>query len=73
MRPRLIIGVILIVLGVVALAIGGINYTTKEKVLQVGPLKAEAEKEHTIPLPPVLGAIALIGGIVLVAVGARRR
>ena len=73
MRPRLFIGVILIVLGVVALAIGGINYTTKEKVLEVGPLKAEAEKEHTIPLPPVLGAIALIGGIVLVAVGARRR
>jgi uncharacterized membrane protein HdeD (DUF308 family) len=73
MRPRLIIGVILIVLGVVALAIGGINYTTKEKVLEIGPLKAEAEKEHTIPLPPLLGAIALIGGIVLIAVGARRR
>jgi hypothetical protein len=73
MRPRLIIGVILIVLGVVALAVGGINYTTKEKVLEIGPLKAEAEKEHTIPLPPVLGAIALVGGIVLVAVGARRR
>jgi hypothetical protein len=73
MRPRLVIGVILIVLGIVALAIGGINYTTKEKVLEVGPLKAEAEKEHTIPLPPVLGAIALIGGIVLVAVGARGR
>lgn len=72
MRPRLIIGVILIVLGVVALAIGGINYTTKEKVLEIGPLKAEAEKEHTIPLPPILGAIALVGGIVLVAVGARR-
>jgi hypothetical protein len=73
MRPRLVIGVILIVLGVVALAVGGINYTTKEKVLEVGPLKAEAEKEHTIPLPPILGAIALVGGIVLVAVGARRR
>ncbi|HVO17540.1 MAG TPA: DUF3185 domain-containing protein [Alphaproteobacteria bacterium] len=73
MRPRLIIGVILIVLGAVALAIGGINYTTKEKVLEIGPLKAEAEKEHTIPLPPLLGAIALIGGIVLIAVGARRR
>lgn len=73
MRPRLVIGVILIVLGVVALAVGGINYTTKEKVLEVGPLKAEAEKEQTIPLPPILGAIALVGGIVLVAVGARRR
>ena len=68
-----IIGIVLIVLGAVALIAGGITYTTEETVLDVGPIEAEAEKEETIPLPPVLGAIALIGGIVLVAVGSRRR
>ncbi|HEX7005653.1 MAG TPA: DUF3185 domain-containing protein [Alphaproteobacteria bacterium] len=73
MRLPVIIGIVLIVLGVIALVVGGITYTTQETVLEVGPLKAEAEKEETIPLPPLLGAIALIGGIVLVVVGARRR
>lgn len=73
MRLPVIIGIVLIVLGAVALIAGGITYTTEETVLDVGPIEAEAEKEETIPLPPVLGAIALIGGIVLVAVGSRRR
>lgn len=73
MRLAVIIGIVLIVLGVIALVVGGITYTTQETVLEVGPLKAEAEKEETIPLPPLLGAIALVGGIVLVVVGVRRR
>ena len=72
MKPVTIIGVILIVLGVVALAYQGITYTTNEKVVDLGPLKVEAQREKTIPLPPVLGGIALIGGIVLVIAGARR-
>lgn len=72
MKPVTIIGVILIVLGVVALAYQGITYTTNEKVVDLGPLKVEAKREKTIPLPPVLGGIALIGGIVLVIAGARR-
>jgi hypothetical protein len=72
MKPITIIGVLLIILGVVALAYQGISYTTKEKVVDLGPLKVEAEREKTIPLPPVLGALALAGGIVLVIVGARR-
>jgi hypothetical protein len=72
MKPITIIGVILIVLGVVALAYQGIPYTTKEKVVDLGPLKVEAKREKTIPLPPVLGGLALAGGIVLVIVGARR-
>ena len=63
---------LLIVLGVVAFAYQGITYTTNEKVVDLGPLKVEAKRERTIPLPPVLGGLALAGGIVLVIVGARR-
>jgi uncharacterized membrane protein len=72
MKPITIIGVILIVLGVVALAYQGITYTTSEKVVDLGPLKVEAKREKTIPLPPILGGLALVGGIVLVIAGARR-
>jgi uncharacterized membrane protein HdeD (DUF308 family) len=72
MKPAVIVGVILIVLGAVALAYQGITYTSQEKVVDLGPLKVEAKKEKTIPLPPLLGAMLLVGGIVLVAVSARR-
>ena len=72
MKPITIIGVILIVLGVVALAYQGITYTTNEKVVDLGPLKVEAKREKTIPLPPLLGGLALVGGIVLVIAGSRR-
>jgi uncharacterized membrane protein len=72
MKPITIIGVLLIVLGVVAFAYQGITYTTREKVVDLGPLKVETKRERTIPLPPVLGGIALVGGIVLVIAGARR-
>jgi hypothetical protein len=58
-----LIGVALIVLGVVALVYQGITYTSKEKILDVGPLKAEVEREKTIPLSPVVGVAALVGGI----------
>jgi hypothetical protein len=72
MKPITIVGVLLIVLGVVAFAYQGITYTTNEKVVDLGPLKVEAKRERTIPLPPLLGGLALAGGIVLVIVGARR-
>ena len=72
MKPAVVIGIILIVLGVVALAWQGITYTTTERVVDLGPLKVDAKKEKTIPLPPVLGALSLVGGIVLVIVGSRR-
>jgi hypothetical protein len=70
--PALAIGIVLIVLGVIALAYQGITYTTHQKVIDLGPLKASVEKEKTIPLPPVLGGLALAGGIVLVIAGTRR-
>ena len=59
------IGVILIVLGLVALAYQGISYTTREKVVDIGPIEASKETKKTIPLPPVLGIVAVAGGIFL--------
>jgi hypothetical protein len=71
-KPVTLIGVGLIILGVLALAYQGITYTTREKIIDLGPLKASVDKERTIPLPPILGALALAGGVVLVIVGARK-
>jgi hypothetical protein len=73
MRPLAIVGIVLIVLGAVALAYQGITYTTKEKVVDLGPLKVEAEKEKTIPLPPVLGGVAIVVGLVRVIASSRGR
>jgi hypothetical protein len=72
MKPVMLVGVILIVLGVVALAYRGITYTTQEEVAKIGPLEAKVEREKTIPLPPVLGGLALASGVVLVVLGSRK-
>ena len=72
MKPLMLIGIVLIVIGVIALAYGGFSFTTSEKVAEVGPLKIEKDKTRSVPLPPVLGGLALVGGIVLVVVGARK-
>jgi uncharacterized membrane protein len=72
MKTYSIIGIILIVIGVIALAYQGITYTTKEKVVDIGPIQVNADKTKTIPLPPVLGGIALVGGIVLLVAGSRK-
>jgi hypothetical protein len=66
-----ILGVILIVLGLVGLGWGGITYTTREKVLDIGPIHASRDKTHNVSLPPVLGAVSVIGGIVLLVGGKR--
>jgi hypothetical protein len=63
------VGVILIVLGLVGLAWGGFNYTTREKVIDIGPIHATREETHNVPFPPIAGALALVGGVVLLAVG----
>lgn len=69
MRTTTIIGVILIALGIAAFAYQGITYTTREKVVDIGPLKVTSEKSKTIPLPPIVGAVSLVGGIVLLVIG----
>jgi hypothetical protein len=68
----MLVGIALIILGVVALAYQGITYTTREKIIDIGPLKASVDKEKSIPLPPIVGGLALAGGVILVIVGARR-
>ena len=72
MKPLALVGAVLIILGIVALAYQGITYTTREKIIDLGPLKASVEKEKTIPLPPVLGGLAVAAGVFLVWVGARK-
>lgn len=72
MRPVTLVGIVLIVLGVLALAYQGITYTTREKVIDLGPLQASVDKKKSIPLPPIIGAVALAGGVVLVIIGSRR-
>jgi uncharacterized membrane protein len=67
-----IVGIILIVLGVVALAFQGITYTTHKHVIDMGPIHATADEKKTIPLPPVLGGIALVGGIVLLVTAGKK-
>jgi len=73
MKPIILIGIVLVVLGALALAYQGINYTRQEKVLDIGPIHATAEKQERIPLPPVVGGLALVGGIILLVVGAKKK
>ncbi len=72
MKPMSLVGLVLIVGGVIALAMGRFSYTTEEKVLEVGPLVATADKEHTVLIPDIAGIIAVVAGLALVVVGRRR-
>ena len=62
-------GLVLIVIGAIALIWGGITYTTRDKVVDVGPLHASVEKKHHVPLSPIAGAVLLVGGVALVVAG----
>ena len=72
MNPITLVGIVLIVLGIVAFAYQGITYTSRETVIDIGPIKATADTQKTIPLPPILGGLMFVGGIVLVVVGNRK-
>jgi uncharacterized membrane protein HdeD (DUF308 family) len=72
MKPIVVLGIVLIVAGALALAYQGFTYTTREKVIDLGPLKASVDKQKTIPLPPILGVVAMAAGVILVVVGNRR-
>jgi xanthosine utilization system XapX-like protein len=65
------IGVVLIVLGLIGIAWGSFTYTTKEKVVDRGPIEATRDKQHTVPVSPIAGAVALLGRIALVVTGKR--
>jgi len=72
MKINSLIAIILIVIGIVAFAYQGITYTTREKVVDLGPLQVTAEKTKTLPLTPIVGGIALVGGIVLLVMGNKK-
>ena len=72
MKPAGIVGIILIAIGIIALAYGGFSYTKREKIIDSGPLQVSADREKTVPFPPILGGICLAGGIILVLVGNKK-
>ena len=71
-NPITLVGIALIVLGIVAFTYQGITYTSREKIIDIGPFQATADTQKTIPLSPLLGGLALVGGVVLVVVGAKK-
>ena len=72
MKPLSLAGIILIVLGLAALAYQGFSYTTREKIIDMGPLQASADRERTVPLPPIVGIVAVAGGVALLVAGSRK-
>jgi uncharacterized membrane protein YidH (DUF202 family) len=72
-RTMKLAAIVLIVVGVIALAYGGISYTREKKVVDIGPIEATAKTRETIPLPPMLGVAAIAGGVVMLLVSGRRR
>jgi hypothetical protein len=73
MKPIAIAGVLLIVLGLAALVYQGVTYTSRETVIDIGPITATADRQKTQPIPPVLGILAVAGGVGLLVAGVRRR
>ena len=69
MKTLPVVGLILIVLGIISFAYQGINYTTHKKIVDIGPIQASTTEHKTIPLPPIFGGLALVGGIVLMMAG----
>ena len=72
MRPASLVGVLLVVFGLLALVYQGFTYTKRETVVDIGPVHATANRQKTVPLPPVVGGLALVGGVVLLVAGARK-
>jgi uncharacterized membrane protein len=72
MKSISIAGILLVILGALALAYQGFNYTHREKVLDVGPIHATKDTQEHVPVPPILGGLALVGGIVLLMAGGKR-
>jgi hypothetical protein len=73
MKPAAIAGVVLIALGLVALVFQGVSYTSRETIIDIGPLHATADQQKTLPLSPVLGIVAVAGGVALLVAAQRKR
>ncbi len=66
-----VVGAVLVVLGLIGLIWGGFSYTTRKPVVDIGPIHASQDQKHEVPLPPIVGVVALVGGVVLLASGRR--
>lgn len=73
MTVRYVIGSLLVVIGLVSLLFGGFRWTQQKTVVDIGPIEAKTEEHKSFPIPPVVGALVLVGGIVLLVVPSRRR
>jgi hypothetical protein len=73
MKSGMLLGAVLVIIGIISLAYQGLTYTTHKKILDVGPIQATKEEHHTIPLPPIIGVIALLGGVVVLVAGQREQ
>jgi hypothetical protein len=71
MRPASVIAIVLLIIGIISLGYQGITYTTHKKVLDIGPIQATKQEHKTIPLPPIIGVIALVGGVIVLATDRR--
>jgi hypothetical protein len=72
MKTYTLIGLVFIIIGIIAFAYQGITFTTREKVVDIGPIHMTADKERTLPLPPIVGGISIVGGVALLIVGKKK-
>lgn len=72
MRPGTVLGALLILAGVIAFSIGGFSFTTRDKVAEVGPVQVTTERQHSVPLSPLLAGIAVVAGVVLIVASSRK-
>lgn len=73
MKPATIVGILLIILGIIGFAVGGVSFTHEKKDVDLGPVQISHQQKQTVPISPILSTIALVAGVGLVAVGARTR
>jgi hypothetical protein len=72
MRPGAVVGALLVLAGIIMFSVGGFSFTSRERVADVGPIEVTTERERSVPLPPVLAGLAIIGGLVLIITSTRR-
>ncbi len=72
MRPSILVGIVLVAIGIISLIYQGITYTERKKAVDIGPVEVTTENKKTIPLPPIVGGLALAAGVTLIAVGSKK-
>jgi len=73
MKSITMLGILLAVMGVLALVYQGFSYTRQEKVVDIGPIHATADRQEHVPLPPIVGGLALVSGVILLMMGAKQK